>query len=144
VHRTELTRWQDPAVIERLVREARRVAVVGLSANPMRPSHGVARYLRRAGLTILPVNPALESWEGLPAYASLADIDEPVDIVEVFRTPRAALEVAEQAVKAGAGALWLQMGVINEAAAELASAGGLDVVMDRCMAVEHREIAGWG
>jgi uncharacterized protein len=144
VHRTELTRWQDPAVIERLVREARRIAVVGLSANPMRPSHGVAGYLRRAGLTILPVNPALESWEGLPAHASLADIDEPVDIVDVFRRPSAALEVAEQAVKAGAGALWLQMGVINEAAAELASAGGLDVVMDRCMAVEHREIAGWG
>jgi hypothetical protein len=90
------------------------------------------------------VNPALESWEGLPAYAALADIDDPVDIVDVFRTPDAALEVAEQAVKAGAGALWLQMGVINEAAAELAAAGGLDVVMDRCMAVEHREIAGWG
>jgi predicted CoA-binding protein len=144
VHRTELARWQDPAVIDRLLHEARTVAVVGLSANPMRPSHGVARYLRRSGLTILPVNPALDGWEGLPSYASLADIDGPVDIVDVFRTPAAALEVAEQAVAIQAGALWLQMGVINQAAAELAAAGGLDVVMDRCMAVEHREIAGWG
>jgi predicted CoA-binding protein len=144
VHRTELARWQDPAVIERLLHEARTVAVVGLSANPMRPSHGVARYLRRAGLTILPVNPALDGWEGLPSYASLTDIDRPVDVVDVFRAPEAVLEVAEQAVAIEAGALWLQMGVINEAAAELAAAGGLDVVMDRCMAVEHREIAGWG
>lgn len=131
-------------MIERLVREAHTVAVVGLSADPMRPSHGVARYLRRAGLRILPVNPALSGWEGLPAYASLADIDGPVDVVDVFRRPSAALDVAGQAVAIGAGALWLQMGVVDEAAAELAAAGGLDVVMDRCLAVEHREVAGWG
>jgi predicted CoA-binding protein len=136
-------RWQDIDVIERLVREARSIAVVGLSADPHRPSHGVARGLRASGLKILPVNPALESWEGIPAYASLADLPEPPDIVDVFRRSEFAADVAEQAVAAGAGALWLQIGVISEEAARIAAEGGLDVVMDRCLLVEHREVVGW-
>ncbi|MGQ0840838.1 CoA-binding protein [Actinokineospora sp.] len=135
--------WQDLTVIERLVRESRTVAVVGLSADPARPSHGVARYLVASGLRVFPVNPALRTWEGLPAYASLADIGEPVDIVDVFRRAEHAPEVAAQAVAAGAGALWLQMGVISEQAARIATDAGLDVVMDRCLAVEHREVVGW-
>ena len=130
-------------MIERLVREARTVAVVGLSANPKRPSYEVASYLRRSGLEIVPVNPALTDWRGIEAYPSLADLPKPVDIVDVFRRPEHVVEVAEQAVAAGAGALWLQLGVISEEAARIAADGGLDVVMDRCLGVEHRAVVGW-
>lgn len=144
MQRTDIDpRWQDLSVIERLVREARAVAVVGLSPDPGRPSFGVARYLRRAGLRILPVNPKLTSWEGLEAYASLADLPEPVDIVDVFRRPEHVPAIARDAVAAGAGALWLQLGVISTSGAAIAAEGGLDVVMDRCLAVEHREVVGW-
>jgi predicted CoA-binding protein len=144
MQRTEIDpRWQDIDIIERLVRESRTVAVVGLSADPHRPSHGVARYLRSAGLMIRPVNPGLTSWEGLTAYPSLDALPEAPDIVDVFRRPQFALRIAEQAVAAGAGALWLQLGVISGEAARIAAAGGLDVVMDRCLGVEHREVVGW-
>jgi predicted CoA-binding protein len=144
MQRTEIDpRWQDLAVIERLVRESRTVAVVGLSANAARPSFGVARYLVRAGLTVFPVNPALTEWQGLTAYKSLADVPAQIDIVDVFRRPEHALGVAYEAVEAGAGALWLQLGVISAQAATVAAEGGLDVVMDRCLAVEHREVVGW-
>jgi len=144
MQRTEIDpRWQDLAVIERLVHESRTVAVVGLSADPSRPSFGVARYLVSAGLTVFPVNPALTEWQGLTAYKSLADVPEPIDIVDVFRRPEYAPGVAREAVAAGAGALWLQLGVISPEAATTAAEAGLDVVMDRCLAVEHREVAGW-
>ncbi|WP_258905916.1 CoA-binding protein [Actinokineospora sp. UTMC 2448] len=133
----------DLTVVERLLHESRTVAVVGLSADPRRPSHGVARYLVSAGLTVYPVNPGITSWEGLPAYATLADVPGPIDIVDVFRRPEHAPEVARDAVAVGAGALWLQLGVISEEAASIAAEGGLDVVMDRCLAVEHREVVGW-
>ncbi|HVK25292.1 MAG TPA: CoA-binding protein, partial [Actinokineospora sp.] len=83
------------------------------------------------------------TWEGLPAFASLRDIGEQIDIVDVFRRPEFVPGVAEEAVEIGAGALWLQMGVISEPGATIAADGGLDVVMDRCLRVEHREVAGW-
>jgi predicted CoA-binding protein len=144
MQRTDIDpRWQDLSVIERLMREARTVAVVGLSGDPHRPSHGVARYLRRSGLRILPVNPHLSTWEGLPAYASLADLPEPVDVVDVFRRPEHVPALAREAVSIGAGALWLQLGVLSDEGARIAAEGGLDVVMDRCLAVEHREVVGW-
>ena len=136
-------RWQDIDVIERLVRESRTVAVVGLSPDPHRPSYGVARGLRVSGWRILPVNPGISTWEGLPAYPSLSALPEAPDIVDVFRRPEFAPEVANQAVEIGAGALWLQIGVISDEAARIAAAGGLDVVMDRCLLVEHREVVGW-
>jgi uncharacterized protein len=136
-------RWQDIDVIERLVREARSIAVVGLSPDPHRPSHGVARGLRASGLRILPVNPGIAEWEGLPAYPSLEALPEVPDIVDVFRRSEFAAEVATAAVAVGAGALWLQIGVISEDAARIAAAGGLSVVMDRCLLVEHREVVGW-
>ncbi|WP_424184304.1 CoA-binding protein [Actinokineospora sp. G85] len=135
--------WQDLGVIERLVREARRVAVVGLSARPDRPSHGVARYLVAAGLEVVPVNPALTEWEGRKAYPSLTEVPGHLDVVDVFRRPSEVDEVAREAVAVGAGALWLQLGVVNAQAARLASEAGLDVVVDRCLAVEHREVVGW-
>ncbi|MFL6141112.1 MAG: CoA-binding protein [Labedaea sp.] len=144
MQRTEIDpRWQDIEVIERLVRESRTVAVVGLSADPRRPSHGVAKYLRASGLEILPVNPELSGWAGLTAYPSLDALPVVPDIVDVFRRPRFAPEIAEQAVAIGAGALWLQLGVLSQEAARIAEAGGLAVVMDRCLAVEHREVVGW-
>lgn len=144
MHRTGIDqRWRDIDVIERLVRESRTVAVVGLSPDPKRPSHHVASYLRASGLRILPVNPDVASWEGLATYPSLDALSETPDIVDVFRRPRFAPAIAEQAVAVGAGALWLQIGVISEEAALIAAAGGLDVVMDRCLLVEHREVVGW-
>jgi uncharacterized protein len=144
MQRTEIDpRWQNLEVIERLVREARTVAVVGLSDNPGRPSFGVAQYLRRSGLEIIPVNPGLASWQGLKAYPSLTDLPSPVDIVDVFRRPEHVPAIAREAVSLGAGALWLQLGVISPSGAAIAAEGGLDVVMDRCLAVEHREVVGW-
>ncbi|MGB3444230.1 MAG: CoA-binding protein [Actinophytocola sp.] len=144
MRRTDIDqRWQDLTVIERLVHESRTVAIVGLSADPARPSFGIAKYLVSAGLTVFPVNPALTSWQGLTAYSSLADVPAPIDIVDVFRRPEYVPAVAEEAVAAGAGALWLQLGVISPMAATIAGDAGLDVVMDRCLAVEHREVVGW-
>lgn len=130
-------------MIERLVREARTVAVVGLSDNPGRPSFGVARYLRNSGLEIFPVNPTLTTWQGVTAYPSLSALPGPVDVVDVFRRPEHVPAIAREAVDLGAGALWLQLGVISPEGAAIAADGGLDVVMDRCMAVEHREVVGW-
>ena len=132
----------DEDTVERVVRHARSVAVVGVSPNPARPSHGVAAYLIRSGLRVFPVNPAIKELFGRTAYPSLAELPERVDIVDVFRRPSVVVPVAEQAVAAGAGALWLQLGVINEEAAAIAAAGGLDVVMDRCLKVEHQRLLG--
>lgn len=143
-HTDLVTRWQDPDVLERVMRQARSVAVVGVSPNPARPSHGVAAYLHRAGLRVFPVNPAITELFGLTAYPSLADLPERVDIVDVFRRPSVVVPVAEQAVAAKAGALWLQLGVINEDAAVLAADGGLDVVMDLCLKIEHQRLVGGG
>jgi uncharacterized protein len=144
MQRTEINpRWQDIDVIERLVRESRTVAVVGLSPDPHRPSHGVAKYLLASGLRVFAVNPLITTWLGQPSYPSLSDLPEAPDIVDVFRRPEFAVGVARDAVDAKAGALWLQLGVISEEAALIASEAGLDVVMDRCLAVEHREVVGW-
>jgi uncharacterized protein len=134
----------DTTVLERVVRQARSVAVVGLSPNPARPSRGVAAYLIRSGLRVFPVNPGVTSVLGLTAYPSLRDLPERVDVVDVFRRPSVVVPVAEQAVEIGAGALWLQLGVINDEAVAIARSGGLDVVADRCLKVEHqRLIGGW-
>ncbi|MBA2442870.1 MAG: CoA-binding protein [Rubrobacter sp.] len=124
--------------IRALLGEARNVAVVGLSEDPHRPSHGVARALQRFGYRILPVNPTLTGPVlGEKAYASVRDIPEPVDIVDVFRRSEKVLPVAEEAVSAGARVLWMQSGVVNEEAAAYATAHGLTVVMDRCLKVER-------
>lgn len=132
--------WHDPDVIDRVVTGARSIAVVGASPDPARPSHGVTRYLHNAGLRIFPVNPSIDTLFGLTVYPSLAELPEPVDVVDVFRRPEFAADIAEQAVAIKAGALWLQLGVISERAARIAAAGGLDVVMDRCLAIEHRRL----
>jgi predicted CoA-binding protein len=110
---------------------------VGLSTNPRRPSYGVARYLQRAGYRIIPVNPNVSEVLGERAYATLSELPVPVDVVEVFRRSEFAGAIVDEAIAIGAGAVWLQDGVVDEAAAERARAAGLDVVMDDCMMRRH-------
>jgi uncharacterized protein len=128
---------RDPREI---LAEARTIAVVGLSSDPSRPSHGVAAYLQRAGYRIVPVNPNETEVLGQPAYPSLLDVDveQRVDVVDVFRRPEHTPAVARDAVRIGAGMLWLQQGIVNEEARSIAEAGGLVVVMDACIRTLHR------
>lgn len=119
------------------LKSARVIAVVGLSSNPMRPSYGVAEYMKNAGYKIIPVNPNEREVLGERAIAKLEDIREPVDIVDVFRRPEFVPEVAESAIAIGAKALWLQEGIVHEAAAKRARNAGLFVVMDKCILKEH-------
>ncbi len=116
------------------------MAVVGLSADPGRPSHGVARYLQRAGYRIVPVNPNVTSVLGEPAYPSLRDAagDHRIDIVDVFRRSAFAGAVVDDAIAVGARLIWLQQGVVDPAAAARAAAAGVPFVMDRCLAVDHQ------
>jgi uncharacterized protein len=120
-----------------LLKVARTIAVVGLSSDRMRPSYGVAEYLQRAGYKIIPVNPNEREVLGEQAVQRLEDIREKVDIVDVFRRSEFVPEVVESAITIGAKALWLQEGVIHEAAAKRARDAGLFVVMDRCILKEH-------
>jgi hypothetical protein len=128
------------AELRRLLTEARTIAVVGASSKPARPSNGVFRTLLAAGYRVIPVNPNETEVLGQKAYGSLAEVPEKVDLVDVFRRPEETPPVADQAVAAGARALWLQLGVVNPEAASRARAGGLLVVMDACIAVEHRRL----
>lgn len=134
----------DDISLRRLLTESRTIAVVGLSPDPARPSHGVARYLQRQGYRIIPVNPYCSVVLGERCYASLMDIPETVDIVDVFRRPEYVPAIAEQAIASGARALWLQLGVVHTEAAQRAQAAGLTVVMDRCLLVEHARLLGRG
>ena len=123
--------------IGELLKSARTIAVVGLSSNRMRPSYGVAEYMKNAGYKIIPVNPNETEVLGERAVAKLGDIREKVDIVDVFRRQEFVPEIAESAIAIGAKALWLQEGVIHESAAKRARDAGLFVVMDRCILKEH-------
>ena len=118
------------------------VAVVGLSPDAFRPSHTVALYLQRHGYRVIPVNPRETEILGEKSYPSLSEVPEPVDIVDVFRAPDALPGIAEEAVATGAAALWAQFGVINLEAAQIAADGGVTVVMDRCLKVEHARYVG--
>jgi predicted CoA-binding protein len=126
-------------VADRILASARTIAVVGLSANPRRPSHGVARYLQRAGYRIIPVNPNLDEVLGERAYPDLREIPQPVDVVDVFRRSEFVGPIVDDAIAIKAGAVWLQDGVIDEAAAARARDAGLDVVMDDCMMRRHAQ-----
>jgi len=123
--------------IHTLLESARTIAVVGLSPRPERPSNQVARYLIAAGYRVIPVNPAHAEILGLPCYPDLRAIPEPVDIVDCFRRSDEIEAIAEDAVAIGAKVLWLQLGVVNEAAAAVAARAGLAVVMDRCIKIDH-------
>ena len=133
--------YQDSGIIRRTL-DLKRVAIVGLSGNELRASNFVGRYLLRNGYEVFPVNPREEEILGRKSYASLAEIPGPVDTVDVFRKPDAVPEIARQAVAIGAKCLWLQYNVISLEGAEIATAGGLQVVMDRCMKVEHARYMG--
>ena len=130
-------RFQDPRTIRKVYGYARTIAMVGLSPNRLRPSFFVGQYLQYRGYRVVPVNPSAPEILGETSYPSLSAIPFPVDVVDVFRAPSAAPAIAEEAIKIGAKALWLQFGVISPEAAEQAAAAGLDVVMDRCMKIEH-------
>jgi uncharacterized protein len=130
----------DPGgdVVTQILREAKTIAVVGLSSNAMRASHGVAEYLKGAGYRIIPVNPNETEVLGEKAYGRLEDVPEPVDIVDVFRRAEEVPGVAESAIKIGAKVLWMQLGIENAEAAKKARAAGLVVVEDACLMVEHK------
>jgi hypothetical protein len=126
----------DP--ITELLKAYKTVAVVGLSSNPARPSNGVAEYLQNVGYRIIPVNPNEREVLGEKSYARLEDVPERVEIVDVFRRSDQVGQVADSAIAVGAKVLWLQRGVIDDAAAEKARAAGLRVIMDACLYVEHK------
>jgi predicted CoA-binding protein len=120
--------------------EARTIAVVGLSARRFRPSHGVAEYLQRAGYRIIPVNPKIAEVLGERSYASLDEVPEPVDIVDIFRRPEHVPAIVEAAIRKGAKTIWMQEGVVHEEAARRAESAGLAVIMDRCILKEHKRL----
>jgi uncharacterized protein len=138
----DLDRYQDPLTVQRVLHSAHTIAVVGLSANPLRASNFVGFYLKRHGYRVIPVNPRETEILGEVSYPSLTDVPEPIDIVNVFRAPDALPGIAEEAVAINAGALWCQFGVINAQGARIAEQGGLTVIMDRCLKIEHARYVG--
>jgi predicted CoA-binding protein len=138
----DLARYQDPLTIQRALHTAKTIAVVGLSKNELRASYFVGYYLKRHGYRVIPVNPRETAILGEPTFKSLLDVPVPIDIVNVFRAPDAVPAIAEEAVKIGAGNIWCQFGVISEPAVRIAEAGGVSVVMDRCIKVEHARYVG--
>jgi predicted CoA-binding protein len=138
----DLTRYQDSLTIQRVLYSASTIAIVGLSSNELRASNFVGYYLKRHGYQVFPVNPRETEALGEASYPSLLDVPVPVDIVDVFRTPDALPAIAREAVAVHAGALWCQFGVINEEGAQIAEDGGVTVIMDRCLKVEHARYVG--
>ena len=130
----------NDADMNEMLRAARTIAVVGLSSKRLRPSYGVAAYMQQHGYRIIPVNPSETEVLGEKAYATLSDVPEKIDIVDVFRHSDAVPEVADEAIRLGVPYLWLQQDVIHEEAAERARAAGMKVVMDRCISNEHRRL----
>lgn len=132
----------DREAIRELLEQARTIAIVGISPKPERPSNGVARYLREAGYTIIPVNPGHEEILGEKCYPSLHEIPQKVDIVDVFRRSEDVPPVVDAAIEIGAGCVWLQLGVSAPAATAKAAAAGLKTVADRCTEIEHKALLG--
>jgi hypothetical protein len=136
--------FQNPpdGEIRKLLRRVRTIAVVGLSPRTSRPSHGVAAQMQRFGYRIIPVRPAVDAVLGEKAYASLREVPDPFDLVDVFRAPEYVDQIVEECIDLGAPAIWLQEGVINIPAAERARQAGLTVVMDRCVYREYLRLFG--
>ncbi len=129
--------YEELQTIEKILRTAHTIATVGLSDDPDKPSHRVPSYLQQNGYRIIPVNPRLETALGERAYASLSDVPEAIDVVQVFRRSDQVGPIVDEAISAGAKAVWMQLGIADEDAAAKARAAGLDVVMNQCMKVQH-------
>lgn len=138
----DLGPYQDSLTIQRVLTTAKTVAVVGLSGNQLRASYFVGYYLKRHGYRVIPVNPRETEILGETCYPSLLDVPEPVNVVDVFRAPDALPGIAREAVTIGAGTLWCQFGVINAEGTRIAEEGGLTVIVDRCLKIEHARYAG--
>ena len=138
----DLSRYQDVLTIQRVLHTAKTIAIVGPSGNQLRASNFVGYYLKRHGYQVIPVNPRETEILGEKSYPSLLDVPVPVDVVNVFRAPDALPGIAREAVTIGAGTLWCQFGVINAEGAKIAEDGGLAVIMDRCIKVEHARYVG--
>lgn len=133
---------QNQAMILSILRTYKKIAMVGLSPNPIRPSYFAATYLRAYGYQITPVNPAASEIFGVPAVSLLADVPGPLEVVDIFRKASEVPAVVEQAIELGAKVIWMQLGVIHREAAIRAKEAGLEVVMDRCMKIEHARFYG--
>jgi uncharacterized protein len=138
-----MTDYADPAVIRRLLTQAEVWAVVGLGDNPSRAAWSVARRLQANGKKVVPVHPRAETVFGEPGYATLADVPGHVDVVDMFVNSRRVGAIVDQAIAAGAGAVWTQLDVVDLDAAARAAAAGLDVVVDRCPAIEAARLGLW-
>jgi predicted CoA-binding protein len=133
----EMASFPQADPVTELLRNAKTIAVVGLSDSPLRPSYGVTAYMQGQGYRIIPVNPQIESCLGEKAYASLRDVPEKIDIVNIFRRPEFVEEIVDEAIQLKVPAIWMQEDVIHEKAAEKARQAGIFVVMDRCILKEH-------
>ena len=133
----ETFRNPDAAAIRELLRSVRTIAVVGLSPNPRRPSHGVGRALQQFGYKVIPVRPAVDEVLGERAYPTLSDVAQPFDLVDVFRNPEHVAPLVDECIRLGVKAIWLQDGVVDVAAARRAVDAGITVVMDRCIYRDH-------
>jgi len=131
---------EDDRTIGDILRRAKTIAVVGASPKPWRDSGSIARFLSGKGYVVLPVNPAYQDVLGLKCYPDLSSVGSEIDIVNVFRKPEEVLSIIDEAIAVGASTIWMQLGVINAEAAGRAEAAGLNVVMDKCIAVEHRRL----
>ena len=138
----DLASYQDPLTIQRLLYASQTIAIVGLSKSDLRASYFVGYYLKRHGYRVIPVNPRETEILGETSYPNLSEVPEQIDIVNVFRAPEALPGIARETVAIGASALWCQFGVINEEGAQIATDGGLTVIMDRCLKVEHARYVG--
>jgi len=130
-------RYQNPSLIRRILAESKTIAMVGLSSDGQRPSYFVASYLKYEGYRIIPVNPKAKEILGEKAYPDVRSIPHPIDLVEVFRRPEECDEIVQQAIEKKAKTVWFQLRIVNEHAAQAAEAAGLDVVMDKCVKMEH-------
>ena len=137
-----MNKWSDPAVAKKILETYKTFAIVGCSADPGRPSNSVANFLIGQGYEVVPVNPNEQQCFGKECYPDLASIPVPVDVVDIFRRSEFVAGHVEEAIQIGANAVWMQLGVIDAASAEKASEAGLDVVMDRCPAIDHPRMIG--
>lgn len=129
--------YQDPMRIRRILAETRTIAIVGLSKDSQRPSYFVGSYLKYEGYQVIPVNPTADEILGERSYPDLLSIPGPIDLVDIFRPPAACVEIVQQAIEKRAKAIWMQLRIINLEAAQLAEAAGLEVIIDRCIKMEH-------